>query len=124
VCSDEVEIAAHSCILGGRSSVFKSMLTTEMSEKKTSRIVVDDIDSNTMQQFLRYIYKLEVEDLRNHAPNLIYCAEKYDLPQLKSMCVSRLIDEVSLKDVFLNLKIANRYNEPKLLRACMEFISM
>jgi hypothetical protein len=77
-----------------------------------------------VQELLRYIYNFEVENLRKHASDLIYCAEKYELPQLKSMCVISLIDEVSTDYVFSDLEIAERYDEPKLLRECMEFISM
>jgi hypothetical protein len=100
------------------------MLTTEMSEKKTSRIVVNDIDSEIMHELLRYMYTFEVENLHKHASDLIYCAEKYDLPQLKSLCVSNLVNAMTKDNVFNNLETFQRYNEPKLLRECMEFISM
>jgi speckle-type POZ protein len=122
ICSDK-KFLAHRCILAERSSVFKAMLTTEMTEKKLSKIVIEDIDDATMQELLRFIYTREVQNLETLAPKLLYAAEKYDLYELKSICASHLTEEVSEKNVFENLVLADRHNEQQLLTVCMEFIN-
>jgi hypothetical protein len=117
ICSDKVEIAAHRCILAARSSVFEMMLG------ETSRIVDDDIASEPMQELLRFIYTLEVKNHCSHAAMLIFGAEKYNLPQLKSMCVTSLIESISKENVFDHLVLADCLREQKLSRKCMEFIT-
>jgi speckle-type POZ protein len=121
ICSDE-RIPAHRNIIAGRSAVFDKMITTNMMEKKSNRIVVDDIDSTTMRELLRYIYTLEVENLDTLAAKILYAAEKYDLPPLKSICVLKLIEQLSEQNVFDNLVLADRFNEKNLLTECMEYI--
>jgi speckle-type POZ protein len=122
ICSDK-EFMAHRFVLAERSSVFKAMLTADMTEKKLSRIVIEDIDDATMQELLRFIYTKEVQNLETLAPKLLYAAEKYDLQELKSICASHLIEEVSEESVFENLVHADRHNEQQLLNECMEFIN-
>jgi speckle-type POZ protein len=122
ICSDK-EFIAHRFVLAGRSSVFKAMLTTEMTEKKLSRIVIEDIDDATMQELLRFIYTKEVQNLEPLAPKLLYAAEKYDLSELKSICASHLTEHVSEENVFENLVLADRHKEQQLLNECMEFIN-
>jgi speckle-type POZ protein len=122
ICSDK-NFMAHRCVLAERSSVFEAMITTEMAEKKLNRIVIDDIDDATMQELLRFIYTKEIQNLDTIAPKLLYAAEKYDLQELKSLCASHLIEEVSEESVFENLVLAYRHNEQQLLNECMEFIN-
>jgi speckle-type POZ protein len=122
VCSDK-KFMAHRNIIAIRSSVFKAMLTADMAEKKLSRIVIEDIDDATMQELLRFIYTNEVQNLDTLASKLLYAAEKYDIPELKSICASHLTEQVSEESVFDNLVLADRHNEQQLLTACMEFIN-
>jgi speckle-type POZ protein len=121
ICSDK-KFLAHRCVIAERSSVFKAMLTTDMAEKKLSRIVIDDIDDATMQELLRFIYTKEVQNLAL-APKLLYAAEKYDLYELKSICASHITEQVSEENVFENLVLADRHNEQQLLNECMKFIN-
>ncbi|KAG5670776.1 hypothetical protein PVAND_001016 [Polypedilum vanderplanki] len=122
ISSDGKMFSAHQCILAGRSSVFKAMLSTEMIEKKLNKIKVKDIDGDTMHELLKFIYTEEVENSNNVAKKLIYAAEKYDLPELKSICISKLINEIAEENIFEILLLADRFNEEILLNKCMLFI--
>jgi hypothetical protein len=121
-CADEIEMQAHRCVLAS-SSVFKTMLTTDMAEKKSNKILVDDIDGETMQEVLRFIYTKEAQHLDRLAPKLLYSAEKYDLPQLKFVCVSKLIEQLSETNVLEFLVLADCYEEHHLLSKCMSLIN-
>jgi speckle-type POZ protein len=98
------------------------MLTIDMMEKKSNTIQVDDIDGTTMNELLRFIYTQKVENLDTLASKILYAAEKYDLPPLKSICVLKLIEQLSEQNVFESLVLADRFNEEKMLRDCMELI--
>jgi speckle-type POZ protein len=121
VC-DGKEIPAHSCIIAARSPVFEAMLKSGMRESNTNRIVIEDIDAATMIELLRYIYMNKAENLNLIALRLIYAAEKYDLPGLKSMCASKLMDLITERNVFEYLVLADRFGEKKLLMSCIDFI--
>jgi speckle-type POZ protein len=118
VCSDKKEIPAHRIILA-RSPVFAKIFTTEVAKK----IVVEDIDSDTMKELLRFIYIGYAQNLDTLASQLLYAAEKYDLPELKSICATELIELLSLENVFASLVLADRYNEQSLLDECLKFIN-
>jgi speckle-type POZ protein len=122
ICSDKKELPAHRCIITTRSPVFLAMLTTEMREAMSKKIVIDDIDGETMLELLRFIYTNKVENLTKLAQNLIYAAEKYDIPELKLICAQKLIDQITNDNVFENLVLADRLGEEGLLQKCMVFI--
>ncbi|KAG5671238.1 hypothetical protein PVAND_001447 [Polypedilum vanderplanki] len=122
VSSDGKVFPAHRNILAGRSSVFKAMLLTDMIEKKLNKIEVEDIDSETMLELLRFIYTEEAQNLCGVAHKLIYAAEKYDLPDLKLICVSYMTNMISQENIFETFGTAIRFNEEKLLDECMDFV--
>jgi speckle-type POZ protein len=117
VSSDGKEIPVHRCILAARSSVFKTMV-----EKKSGVIVVDDIDGETMREMLRFIYTGTVENFETIALKLIYAAEKYDLPDLKSMCDTKLTKQISQENVLEYLKLAEKSDLNELFFRSMDFI--
>jgi speckle-type POZ protein len=76
-----------------------------------------------MKELLRFIYTLRVENIDSLASKLLHASEKYELSELKSMCGSELIRQLSEKNVFETMLSANRYNEESLLDECMDFIN-
>jgi speckle-type POZ protein len=122
VASDGKEIRAHRNIIATRSPVFERMLTSQMLESRTNQILVEDIDHQTMYEVLRYLYTNEIQNINTLASNLMYAAEKYDIPVLKSICVSALISQLSINNALETLVLADRYNEEQLLTETMEFI--
>jgi speckle-type POZ protein len=101
-----------------------AMLTTDMQEASSSKIIVGDIDGETMLELLRFIYTNEVENIDEIAKNLIYAAEKYDLPELKALCASKLIDQIADENVSELLHVADGLGEQGLFRECMNYIAM
>ncbi|KAG5671691.1 hypothetical protein PVAND_001876 [Polypedilum vanderplanki] len=119
ICSDNTEIPAHRCILAGRSSFFKNLLTKDYLDE----ILIEDIKKDVMLELLRYIYTKKVENLDKVSLELIYAAQKYDLPDLISICIANLIKNVSKLNVFQYLFFANKHKEEELKQACLKFIN-
>jgi speckle-type POZ protein len=117
VSSDEKEIPAHRCILATRSPVFKAMV-----EKKSGVIVAEDIDGETMLEMLRFIYTGTVENFETIALNLIYAAEKYELPDLKSMCDTKLLEQISEETVLEYIELTEKFGLKELLFRSMDYI--
>jgi len=75
-------IKAHRCILAARSVVLQRMFASEMKEKITGKLVVDDIGSDAVQIILKYIYcgsvdlDIETDSKEKLIMELIYAADK------------------------------------------------
>jgi speckle-type POZ protein len=98
------------------------MFDAQMKESKTMTVHINDIKGKVLQEMLRFIYTGKVEDVKANASALIFAAEKYDIKELKDLCVSSLIKNLSTTNIFDTIIIADRYNENVLLYECIEFI--
>lgn len=50
------EFKAHKALLSARSPVFARMFDSEMKEKETNTVEIEDIEAQTLQELLNYIY--------------------------------------------------------------------
>ena len=64
VC-DKREFHCHKFILAARSEVFAAMLRHEFLEKQSSRVDVKEIDAETMELLLNYVYTGRVSDFKS-----------------------------------------------------------
>jgi len=78
----------HKAILGARSPVLKAAFVHNMVEKATGKINIDGIESNTVEDMLKYIYGGKIENLEDKATKLLAAADQYDLKLLKKKCES------------------------------------
>ena len=115
-------LMAHKSILAARSPVFRAMLTTGMKEAATNSVEVPDFCSKTMRELLRFIYCGEIE-IPEGATDLIFAAEKYEVLELKEICIDRLISDLSDENVIETLIIADRVSGTERLAAgCVETV--
>lgn len=120
VCSDGKELRANKAILSVSSSVMKKMFESPMIESKKMTAVLDDIDSDTMIAVLRFIYCGKAENIDRLAPKMLYCAEKYNLKELKEFCLKFLLKNVSKDNVIEYITLADRYDTKlNLLERCL-----
>jgi speckle-type POZ protein len=121
--NDGVIFNAHKAILVARSPVCLKMLTIKMEETATNEVKVEDFDSVTMRKLLRFIYCGEVQDLKENIKDLIYAAEKYEVNQLKEICIDELAKNVSEENVIETLIIADQISGiEKLIKVCVPII--
>lgn len=123
ICGENTKFPVHRCILSHRSSVFKNLFTVDMIESKENYVEVEDIDAETMLEVLRYIYTGQIEKLDRLTQKILYAAEKYDLQNLKAVCISVLVDQLSEENVLETLVLADRYNDENLFIKCMDLIN-
>lgn len=82
------------------------MFETEMRESTSSKIIISDIDAETMFVVLEYMYTGKVIMTESISyTGLIYAAEKYDLPQLKRYCFNKMC-ECATDDTIGSLTLA------------------
>jgi len=109
------EIPAHKIILSSRSSYFRALFNSGMSEATTNRLVVDDIDATTFKAVLKFLYCGRLpEDLRTSAMKYIPVAEKYDIEILRGASENALSQSLTLDNGVDALVLAELYNCPYL----------
>ncbi|KAG5683312.1 hypothetical protein PVAND_012598 [Polypedilum vanderplanki] len=121
ISQDEVSFPAHRIFLSNHSKVFKQMLTTDMIEKRSNQINIEDADGDTIKEFLRFIYLGEVEDKKQVLP-LFYLAEKYEISALKSYCAYLSINHTCYENVLELIDLAEKCNENLMFFNCVKFI--
>ena len=120
--NDGETLMAHKSILAARSPVFRAMLTTKMKETAWNSVTVPDFCSKTMRELLRFIYCGEV-DIPDGVTDLIFAAEKYELLELKEICINRLISDRTDENVVETLIIADQVSDSeRLTAACVKIV--
>ncbi|XP_023246465.1 speckle-type POZ protein-like [Copidosoma floridanum] len=94
---------AHKSILATRCTFFKNLFEKHAADGNNLHVLeINDFDTKTMVEVLRFIYSGKVENIYLHAKNLTNAAEKYNLSELKQICQG---GSVSTRYVKKNLKI-------------------
>ncbi|GBM76844.1 Speckle-type POZ protein B [Araneus ventricosus] len=113
----------HKLILSSRSPVFKAMFTSGMREKTSKCIDIPDLDADTLNRLLLYIYKDEVQKLTwEIAANLFEAADKYELLTLKEKCSCFLQSNLSKSNVCKILVLADMHYDGSLRNSVQKFM--
>lgn len=98
ICSDGLEtdenvmketVPAHKVILASVSKVFQAMFHGQLAEK--NEIVITDVTAGALKQFLHLFYNKEVICSIAHVHEVMYLAEKYDVPDWSLACCKLII---------------------------------
>lgn len=122
VCSDEVTLPAHQVVLAANSDVFKAMLEAQLTESEENSVTIDDVDSETMLELLRFMYCGKVENHKVIITKLLHAADKYAVEKVKEICGSAMAKELSVETVMEFCAHAYRYRMSNLLSECFKFV--
>ncbi|GBM70060.1 TD and POZ domain-containing protein 4 [Araneus ventricosus] len=114
---------AHKNVLCARSSVFRAMLTSDMKEKNTDCIKVEDLENETVHRLLLFLYSDNLEELQwESALKLYYAGDKYAIEKLKVLCSSFLVDSLSTSTASELLLLADTHSDTDLKKFVEDFI--
>ncbi|XP_071580436.1 speckle-type POZ protein-like isoform X1 [Temnothorax nylanderi] len=118
------EIQAHKAILAAQSHYFSRMLKSEMLEKQTNYVKIEDIDYETVREMLRFIYTGKVENPENlgKITDLLVAADKYELTKLKVMCEKILCTRLTVENAAEILILADLYRADYLKAEALDII--
>lgn len=115
-------IRAHRMILETRSPVFSAMLNHDTLENQTGEVTIEDMDKSAMDDILCYIYSGDIDKLTTeNALPLYAAADKYDIKDVKKMCVQFILHNLSAEWVCDIIKFAGLYNEEEVARRAREY---
>lgn len=117
-------IRAHRMILETRSPVFAAMLNHDTKENQTSEVCIEDLDKSAVESVLSYIYSGDIDDLTTENALSVYAAaDKYDIKNMKEVCVKFIMHNLSAKWVCDVIKFADLYNEEGVGRRAREYFT-
>jgi len=124
IICDKREFHCHKFMLAARSEVFAAMLRHEFLEKQNSRVDVKEIEGETMELLLSYIYTGQVLDFKSvSVVELFKAADRYRLDHLKHMCEEELVNRVEAANAADILSLAHKYNAAPLKSFALSMIS-
>ncbi|CAL1284121.1 unnamed protein product [Larinioides sclopetarius] len=114
---------AHKNLLCARSLVFKAMMSSDMKEKNSNSIKINDLEDDTVEKFLIFLYSDNLENLNwTSAIKLYYASDKYEVEKLKILCSAFLLENISTSNASDLLLLADAHNDSELRKAVEDFI--
>eukprot|EP00088_Acartia_fossae_P047443 TRINITY_DN5142_c0_g1_i1.p1 TRINITY_DN5142_c0_g1~~TRINITY_DN5142_c0_g1_i1.p1 ORF type:complete len:418 (+),score=94.34 TRINITY_DN5142_c0_g1_i1:48-1301(+) len=119
-CQGDEEILCHKAMLAARSSYFKAMFSSNMVEKITGTIKVEET-KETCLNLLEFIYTGRIA---NHKLTLdiFEAADKYNLQDLLDQCTSYLKKTLDRENCIQTFVVADRHSNLTLRAAAKDFI--
>ncbi|XP_057318692.1 speckle-type POZ protein-like B [Microplitis mediator] len=102
------KIPAHKTLLR-RSPVFSAMFTHQLKENKENEIDISDMDPDTCEKLLEFIYTDNVSDFNEVSERLYKVTDKYQLPTLKVLCEESFCKNVNVGNAVQYLVLLDRH---------------
>jgi hypothetical protein len=115
----------HKAVLSCQSEVFKTMIQNKaLIEKQVAVMEIheNDINSDSMEQLLFYVYHGKVRDIQVINTDLLRAADKYNIIHLFGMCVKYLQSNLSSENALDILVSAELINQKALFDSASRFI--
>lgn len=100
----------HKCVLAARSNVLAKMIESDMIEKNTGEIILNERDPVAVKEMLVYIYS-GICDLTKEPYELLKLADYFELIELKERCKEFLMCNVNFKNVVNILAVLDLYQD-------------
>ena len=121
-CSGQV-FYCHQIILATRSPVFKAMFQTNMKEKETRTVSIEEIAPEVLGEMLKFIYTGTLSSNNQISyVDLMGAAEQYQLELLKEVCEKKLCGMITLQNCLEYFCLGDFYPTTKLKDGALQFI--
>ena len=125
VCDDK-QFDCHKVVLSSQSEVLKTMFKNKSLIEKQSEGVMKidekDVNSDTMEQLLLYLYFQKVKDNNMINGDLMIAADKYDVKGLLDLCTKYLESNLSDENALEVLVKAELVGQMNLFAAASKFV--
>ena len=118
------ELRLHKVILATRNPYFDSMFRTDMKEKSTGIVTIEDCDPGVFRSFICFLYTGKVDKLSTENVCSLYeVADKYQEDQLKRKCMNLMLNTLSIDSFCDYFVFALRHDEKELFEKAIEFFT-
>lgn len=84
--ADDVQLSAHRVVLAACSHYFSAMFTSKLSESRTERILLQQIDGKTLSALVDFIYTSEIRITEDNVQMLLPAANILQLSEVRDAC--------------------------------------
>ena len=116
------QFKCHKSILTQRSSYFNAMLSHDMVESQDSKVELKDLEADTAEDLLTFIYTGKVSDMGEKAADLLDVADKYGISGLKEMSEAALCAKMNIDNVLNMLVLADLHSAPSVKSLALKFV--
>ena len=117
----------HKAVLGARSGVFRTMFLSGLKEAVEGEAVITDVDEETLEEVLHYIYTGKLSGKDFSINSLCYAAAKYQLDTLMDLIPEEIrkrkteLQAEEVAEVFISAEI---FRNEKLFDVAMKKLRM
>ena len=115
----------HKIVLSSQSEVFKTMIRYKfLIEKESGIMKIDEnyFGSDVMEQLLYFLYHEKVKNAKMINTDLLFAADKYNIPGLLDQCCKYLKATLSLQNALDILVLAEFTNQKDLFDTASRFV--
>ena len=117
----------HELILSARSDVFRAMFQNDMTENRSKKVDIQNVDPEVVSEMLNFIYTgVTNEDFLKEPENageLLGAANRYQLGLLKDICEDRLCSALKVGNSIEYLILGDLYQASKLRRMALRMVA-
>ncbi|XP_078375891.1 kelch-like protein 12 [Oculina patagonica] len=113
------DFPAHKCVLSAASPYFRAMFTSELKEKESNVVELQEAKSTTISGVLQYIYTGEANIDSSNAQDLVMIADYLIIPSLKAKASLFLKGTLDASNCLALESFASQYNCEPLKQAAV-----
>ncbi|GBL64585.1 hypothetical protein AVEN_16552-1, partial [Araneus ventricosus] len=117
-------IPAHWSVLSSQSLYFKKMFESGMKERLQNSVILTDLSLGTAKKLIQFLYTADFvqgDDIRELF-HLYSAADKYEVLELRTSCIHRIMSKATADNVWQILLFANRHDDRDFEWQAMHFI--
>ena len=115
------DFAAHKCVLSAASPYFRAMFTSELKEKESNLVELQETKSTTISDVLQFIYTGKASIDSSNAQDLVMIADYLIIPSLKTEVSLFLEGTVNASNCLALESFASRYNCESLKQVAVAY---
>lgn len=119
---DEKEFKVHKNLLAANSVVFRQMFTHQMKETVDSEMTISDFTAKVVEEFLLFIYMVELPKTDEDVVDLFAISAKYALDELRKYSEAKIRLNLNNENATAVLSLANLYDRQDLKKEAFAII--
>ena len=108
----QIQFKCHSFAMALRSDVLKAMLGSDLREKATKEIIIQDFSPQVVGQMIEFIYTDSVQEISKNPTELFTIGDKYNIQGLKQLAAREMVKSLTIENAIANLILLHN-NETK-----------
>ncbi|KAI1711637.1 kelch motif domain-containing protein [Ditylenchus destructor] len=121
-CQEGCVFRAHRSVLAATIPFFYVMFTTDMMESHSENIKISEIDAETMETILNFVYTGKIKFSSKNLEKIVRAADYFQLTIISDRCADLLTSRINAANVLGIRQFAIQHNSPQAVAVANRFI--